>query len=155
MIDYWTAVWAAPAAVGFAMLFNVRRQALAFVAVIAVGARLVSDFGVNIGLSLIAADYVAALLVGIVAYSLAPVMGEASPVFAFAPIIPLIPGMYAISALEALANWITLDPKGADGAARFAAAASSGFTAAAIILALCLGAISPLLILPRHRTAED
>lgn len=151
MIDLWTALWAAPAAVGFAMLFNVRRHALGVVAVIAVGARLVSDLCVNAGMQLIAADYVAAFAVGVVAYLLAPRTGEAAPVYAFAPIIPLFPGKYAIAALESLVTWITTDAAGADAEARFTSAAASGFTAAAITLALCLGAISPTLLLPKAR----
>lgn len=155
MIDVWTALWAGPAALGFAMLFNVRRHALLPIAGIAIGARVLSDVAVNAGLTLIVADYLAAFAVGMVAYTLAPATGEASPVYAFAPVIPLFPGKFAISALQALVVWITTNADGPDSEARLTSAASSGFTAAAIILALCLGAISPLLLFPGRRTAED
>jgi uncharacterized membrane protein YjjB (DUF3815 family) len=152
----WTVLWAAPAATGFAMLFNVRKRALPLVAAIAVLARFTSEFGQDRGLPLVAADFIAAFFAGAIAYSLGPRTGEASPVYAFAPVIPLIPGAVITHALASLMAWITTgttDQPG--GSAEFLVAASSGFTAAAVILALCLGAMSPMLLLPRSRTPED
>ena len=80
-----------PAATGFAMLFNVRVQALPIVAAIAVLAKLISLVAVNRGLTLIVADFAAAFIVG-PSPTLGPRLGEASPVFAFAPVIPLCRG---------------------------------------------------------------
>jgi uncharacterized membrane protein YjjB (DUF3815 family) len=152
----WSVLWAAPAATGFAMLFNVRKRALPIVAAIAVLARFVSDYGKDQGLPIVASDFIAAFIVGAIAYALGPRTGEASPVYAFAPVIPLIPGAVIAEALTSLMAWITSDRTDeAQAAADFIAAASSGFTAAAILLALCLGAISPTLLMPRTRTPED
>lgn len=156
MTSLWTVLWAAPAATGFAMMFNVRLRALPIVAAIAVLARFVSEQGQDLGLTIIAADFIAAFVVGAIAYTLGPRTGEASPVYAFAPVIPLIPGAVIAEALTALLAWISGSSTDNTVAGQdFIRAASSGFTAAAIILALCLGAISPMLLLPRTRTAED
>ena len=157
MISLWTVLWAAPAAVGFAVLFNVHRRALPIVAVVAVLARLISEQGQDWGLNLIAADYLAAFVVGAVAYTVGPALREASPVFAFAPVIPLVPGaIIAKSFIQSFAAWITSasadNPVHSD---QFIQTLGSAIWAAAILLALCLGAISPMLLLPRARTAED
>ena len=151
------ALWAAPAATGFAMLFNVRVRALPIVAAIAVLAKLISLVAVNRGLTLIVADFAAAFIVGAIAYTLGPRLGEASPGFAFAPVIPLVPGaIIAKSFIQSFAAWITSasadNPVHSD---QFIQTLGSAIWAAAILLALCLGAISPMLLLPRARTAED
>ena len=157
MSSLWHVLWAAPAALGFALIFNVRKRALPLVAVIAVLAKFISVFSVDQGLSLIAADFIAAFTVGAIAYTIAPRLGEASPVFAFAPVIPLIPGAVIAKAfILSFTTWITssgVTPE--QNSQDFVLAASSGLSAAAIVLGLCLGAISPMLLLPRARTAED
>ena len=150
------ALWAAPAATGFAMLFNVRVRALPIVAAIAVLAKLISLVAVNRGLTLIVADFAAAFIVGAIAYTLGPRLGEASPVFAFAPVIPLIPGVLLTDALRSLLIWVQSgDDQAPSSGADFLQFASSGFTAAAVVLVLCLGTLSPMLLMPRARTAED
>lgn len=149
-------LWAAPAAIGFAMVFNVRKRALPLVALIAVLAKFISVFAVHQGITIIAADFMAAFVVGAIAYTLGPRLGEASPVFAFAPVIPLVPGAVIAKSFITSVSWIASTPEEAVANSRdFLLAANSGASAAAIVLALCLGAISPMLLLPRARTAED
>lgn len=156
MISLWTVLWAAPAALGFAVLFNVHRRALPIVAVVAILARLISEQGQDWGLNLIAADYLAAFVVGAIAYTVGPAVREASPVFAFAPVIPLIPGVLLTDALRSLLIWVQSGGDQAPASStEFVDFASAGFTAAAVVLALCLGTLSPMLLLPRSRTAED
>ncbi|MEI2717923.1 MAG: threonine/serine exporter family protein [Candidatus Nanopelagicales bacterium] len=156
MISLWAVLWAAPAATGFAMMFNVRKRALPIVAAIAVLARFITEFAQAQGVTIVVADYFAAVVVGALAYTLGPRTHEASPVYAFAPVIPLIPGAILARALQSLLKWINSgganDPQAGQDFLEFA---SSGFTAAAIVLVLCLGALTPMLLLPRSRTAED
>lgn len=153
----WSVLWAAPAAIGFALLFNIRAKALPIVAAIAVLAKFISFYGQHHGVTVIAADFIAAFAVGSIAYTIGPRLGEASPVFAFAPVIPLVPGAVIANAfITSFTPWITgSSVDGQTDGQEFLQAASSGFSAAAIMLALCLGAISPMLLLPRARTAED
>lgn len=150
-------LWAAPAAVGFAMLFNVRKRALPLIAVIAVLAKLIVVLAEQQGLSVIAADFAAAFVVGSIAYTLAPRLGEASPVFAFAPVIPLVPGAVIAKAfIEGFTTWLSAPSEAAsEYSEQFITTLSTGLSAAAMVMALCLGAISPMLLLPRYRTAED
>lgn len=157
MTSLWSVLWAAPAATGFALVFNVRKRALPLVALIAVMAKFISALGINLGLSVISADFIAAFAVGAIAYSIAPRLGEASPVFAFAPVIPLVPGAVIAKAfIVSFTTWITESGGSAEqNSQAFVLAASSGLSAGAIVLGLCLGAISPMLLLPRARTAED
>lgn len=156
-MSLWTVLWAAPAAAGFALLFNVRRRALPVVAAIAVLAKFISVFCQDHGYTLIASDFVAAFTVGAIAYTLGPRLGEASPVFSFAPVIPLIPGATITKVFfGSFLVWITkAGSENAQNSVEFISAASSVFSAAAVVLSLCLGAISPMLLLPRARTAED
>ena len=155
-MSMWMALWAAPASLGFAMIFNVRRTALPLVAAIAVLAKLIAMFCMQQGLALLVADFLAAFVVGAIAYTIAPRLGEASPVFAFAPVIPLVPGsVIAKSFITSFTTWVASPEQASTHTQDFVVAMSSGLSAAAILMALCLGAISPMLLLPRARTAED
>ena len=156
MTSLWQVLWAAPAATGFAMLFNVRKTALPLVAGIAVLAMFVSKYSQHLGLTIIAADFIAAFIVGAIAYTLGPRLGEASPVFAFAPVIPLVPGsMFAKAFIASFNTWLTHPGGSPEVAEQFIASMTTGLSATAIVIALCLGAISPMLLLPRARTPED
>lgn len=148
-------LWAIPAALGFAMFFNVRRRALVPIAVIAFLAHAIDYFIRDAGGNAVSGAFVGAFFIGCVAYTLGPWTKEAAPVYAFAPVIPLIPGAYMLDAMKSLTAWLT---KGADDSAAaeiLTQATSSALTAAAITLALAIGTISPMLLLPRARTAED
>lgn len=153
----WHALWAAPAAMGMAVMFNVRPRALPIVGLIALLAKLLVLFAEEQGVTLIAASFAAAFLVGTVAYTLAPRLGEASPVFAFAPVIPLIPGaLIAKSFIYGFTTWLEAPTQAAtEYSQQFITTVSLGLSAAAVIMALCLGAISPMLLLPSARTPED
>ena len=149
-------LWAAPAAVGFAVLFNVHRRALPIVAVVAVLARLISEQGAGLGPEPHRRRLPRGIRRGAVAYTVGPALREASPVFAFAPVIPLIPGVLLTDALRSLLIWVQSgDDQAPSSGADFLQFASSGFTAAAVVLVLCLGTLSPMLLMPRARTAED
>lgn len=156
MSSLWTVLWAAPGAVGFAMLFNVRKSALPLIAVIAVLAQFIATYTKELGMTVIAADFLAAFIVGAIAYTIGPRLGEASPVYAFAPVIPLVPGSKLANAfIDSFNTWLTHPGGSAETVREFTAAVTSGVSASATVAALCLGAISPMLLLPRARTAED
>ena len=156
MSSLWHVVWAAPGAAGFAMLFNVRKSALPLVALIAVLALFIATYSRELGLTVIASDFLAAFVVGAIAYAIGPRLGEASPVYAFAPVIPLVPGSKLANAfIDSFNTWLTHPGDSVETVRAFTEAATTGLSAAATVAALCLGAISPMLLLPRARTAED
>jgi uncharacterized membrane protein YjjB (DUF3815 family) len=151
----WTIVFAAPAAVGFAVLFNVRRRALIPIAVLAVIAKGLAALLVGQDMSVVFASFVAALLVGVVAYTLGPATGEAAPVYGFASVVPLIPGVYVFQALQALESVVIARSGGVQALNPLLEAATNAITAAGILLALAIGVTSPVLLLPGTRTPED
>ncbi len=151
----WTIVFAAPAAVGFAVLFNVRRRALIPIAVLAVIAKGLAVLLVGQDMSVVFASFLAALLVGVVAYTLGPATGEAAPVYGFASVVPLIPGVYVFQALQALESVVIARSGGVQALNPLLEAATNAITAAGILLALAIGVTSPVLLLPGTRTPED
>jgi uncharacterized membrane protein YjjB (DUF3815 family) len=151
----WTVLFAAPAALGFAILFNVRRRALVPIALLAVLAKAVAVFLTVNQANVVVASFLAALLVGVIAYILGPVTGEASPVYAFAAVVPLIPGVYVFQALQSLESVVIADSGGVQALSPLVEAATNGITAAGILLALAIGVTSPVLLLPGTRTPED
>ena len=151
----WTIVFAAPAAVGFAVLFNVRRRALIPIAVLAVIAKGLAVLLVGQDMRVVFASFLAALLVGVVAYTLGPATGEAAPVYGFASVVPLIPGVYVFQALQALESVVIARSGGVQALNPLIDAATNAITAAGILLALAIGVTSPVLLLPGTRTPED
>ena len=151
MIDPFLSLWAAPAAVGFALFFNVRRRTLVPIALLAVAAHLVRSGLEDLGVHLAGASLAAAFLVGAAAYLLGPATGEASPVYAFAPVIPLIPGTLLFDGLESLGELVS--SAGATDAATVlvVSALDDLLTAGAVVLALALGTTAPGLLRPRAR----
>ena len=151
MTDPWLSLWAAPAAVGFALFFNVRRRTLIPIAVLAVAAHLVREVVLDFGGNLAAASFVAAFLVGAAAYLLGPATGEASPVYAFAPVIPLIPGSLLFDGFEALGHVVSSATASEESGELLILAMQDLLTAGAVVLALALGTTAPGLLRPRAR----
>lgn len=151
----WSVLYAGPVALGFAILLNARRRALAPIVVLAVLAKALSDALEAQGATIVLASFLGALLVGSVAYTLGPATGEASPVYAVAPIIPLVPGGYIFAALQPLETIVDASARGLEALNPLTTAATNGITAAAILLALAIGATSPMLLMPRFRSPED
>lgn len=151
MSDPLLSLWAAPAALGFALIFNVRRRALVPIAILAVSAHLLRGWLESIGWDVVSASFAAAFLTGSAAYISAPLTGEASPVYAFAPVIPLVPGTMLFDGLEAISQLTRTAVTGAEEVAQFTMASQKIFTAAAVVLALAFGATAPALLRPQAR----
>ena len=151
MTDPWISLYAAPAAVGFALTFNVRGRALLPIAVLAVIAHLLRSLLEGQGISLVGASFAAAFVIGAAAYVLGPATGEASPVYSFAPVIPLVPGSLLFSGLEGLAVLITERVPGTEPVPFAVGALDDLLTAAAVVLALALGSTAPSLMRLRSR----
>ena len=151
----WTVLFAAPTAVGFAIMFNVRRRALAPVAVLAVLGKGLQALLISHEANVVVATFAAALLIGTVSYTLGPATGEASSVYGFASVIPMIPGGYVLQALQAVESVVVARSGGLQALTPLIEAATNGITATAILFALAIGVTSPMLLLPATRTPED
>jgi uncharacterized membrane protein YjjB (DUF3815 family) len=108
------------------------------------------------GASLPVSSLVAALLVGTTAAVVAPRTDQATPIYSFAPVIPLIPGTYIFTALQAAIELTELTPNSPETGAVVDAAMVSVATATLTIVALAVGAIAPGLLIGQHlaRLAE-
>jgi uncharacterized membrane protein YjjB (DUF3815 family) len=141
-------LWAAVAVLGFAMVFSVPRKTLAGVMAMSVGAHLLRSVALESGASLAVASGVAAVAVGLTAAVVAPRTGQATPIYAFAPVIPLIPGTHLFTALTAMLDLAA--PEQQDVTATVNTVLAEGATAGLTILALAVGTIGPtLLVGPR------
>jgi uncharacterized membrane protein YjjB (DUF3815 family) len=152
MTAWWMSLWAAPAALGFALFFNVRRRTLLPIAVLAVLAHLLRAWLLSLGWDLVSASFAAAFLTGAAAYVMGPLTGEASPVYAFAPVIPLVPGSLMFDGLQELAE-VTRASSSQD-LTGFSVAGQQLVTAGGVVLALAFGATAPGLLRPKARQAH-
>lgn len=141
-------LWAGLAVLGFAMVFSVPRRTLPGIVVLSIAAHLLRSVCLEQGASLPAASLVAALFVGITAAIVAPRTGQAIPIYAFAPVIPLVPGVYMFDALTGLLDLTST--AGADPASVVDVVFVDATIATLTIVALAVGAISPTLLLGRR-----
>lgn len=142
-------LWAGVAVLGFAMVFSVPRRTLPGIMLLAIAAHLVRSFMLSVvGASLPLASLVAALGIGFTAAVLAPRTDRATPIYAFAPVIPLIPGTYMFTALQALMALTTIKGKDIDATVNTALVSTS--TATLTVIALAVGTIAPGLIIGRQ-----
>jgi uncharacterized membrane protein YjjB (DUF3815 family) len=143
-----TSLWAGLAVIGFAMVFAVPRRSLPGIIALAAVAHLLRAVLLDQGAALPLASFVAAVFVGFTAAVAAPRTGESTAIYAFAPVIPLVPGTYMFEALTGLLDLTT------GGVADPSAVVDTTVTDVAIasltIVALAVGAISPTLILGRR-----
>jgi uncharacterized membrane protein YjjB (DUF3815 family) len=138
---------AAVAVLGFAMVFSVPRRTLPGIMALAVAAHLTRSFILDRGGSLPLASLVAALLIGVTAAFVAPRTRQAKPIYAFAPVIPLIPGTYMFTALNDL---LTLTGTPEDTTAIVDDVVLNGSIATLTVFALAVGSIGPTLMAGRR-----
>jgi uncharacterized membrane protein YjjB (DUF3815 family) len=147
-MSWWMSAWAGLAVLGFAMVFSVPRRTLPGIVALAIAAHLLRSFALEQGAALPLASFVAALFVGFTAAVVAPRTGQATSIYAFAPVIPLIPGTYMFEALRGVLELTT----GAvdDPSAVVDTAIIDGAIATLTIVALAVGTIGPTLVAGRR-----
>lgn len=151
-MNWVTSLWAGLAVLGFAMVFSVPRRTLPGIVLLAIGAHLMRSYFLHLGAGLPEASFAAALFVGITAAIIAPRMNQATPIYAFAPVIPLVPGTFMFNTLAgALA--LASPSDSADIPDVVDRAIVAGSTATLTIIALAVGAIGPSLLVGRKLAA--
>lgn len=141
-------LWAGLAVLGFAMVFSVPRRTLPGIVALAIAAHLVRSLFLDQGAALPVASFAAAVLVGLTAAIVAPRTNQATPIYAFAPVIPLIPGTYMFDALTGVLDLTSGGQP--DPSAIVDAVVVSGSIATLTVIALAVGTISPTLLVGRH-----
>lgn len=142
-------LWAAPAALGFAVLFNVPPRALAACCGLAVLAMAIRNGVVAQGGDLVAGTLLAAIVVGFCAQALARTTGHVSPIYAISAVIPMVPGTFMYRAVQAMLRIATL-PAAVHGNALLEQAGVNAIRAGMILLAITIGIAAPRLVWPRR-----
>lgn len=144
------AMWSALAAAGFAMLFNVPRRSLPGCALIgACGYALRTILVEGIHLPLEPATLASAGLVGFMAMWLAQRYRVPSPVFAVPGVIPMVPGLFAYSAIINLIQAVTATPDAQS--VLLVESAINIIKTTLILLAIATGIILPVLLFRREK----
>ncbi|WP_432723088.1 threonine/serine exporter family protein [Jeongeupia wiesaeckerbachi] len=149
MSGWLISLWAAPAALGFALLFNAPPRALWPAAILAVVGRLLRDVVMHAGIDITLGTLIAALAIGALAEVWARRVRLAAPVFAISAAIPMVPGVSMYEAVHALMKLSGL-AAGQSGEAYLVEAGSSIVRAAMILLALTIGIAMPSLLMRRR-----
>lgn len=142
-------LWAAPAALGFALLFNVPPRALWICGALAVLGHAARKLVMILNGDIVFATLVAAILIGLIAEWWSARRNEPAIIYAISAAIPMVPGTYMYKAVQALLGIATL-PTGDSGEALLIAAGVSGVKAVMIVLALAFGIAAPILLWPKR-----
>ncbi|MCM1110903.1 MAG: threonine/serine exporter family protein [Clostridium sp.] len=145
------AIFAAVAAVGFAAISNPPRRAYLFCAFISAAghsARFLMMHQSLLGLHIVIASTLAALLVGILAVLLSPVSRTPAETCLFPSLLPMIPGTYAYRTFGALVLCLYRGHEG-EFPHYFYLLASNGLTCLFILLGMVIGATIPIFMLKR------
>jgi uncharacterized membrane protein YjjB (DUF3815 family) len=142
-------IWAAPAALGFALLFNVPPRALWMCGALAILGHSARKLVMTMHGDIVLGTLVAAILIGLIAEWWSTRRNEPAIIYAISAAIPMVPGTYMYKAVQALLGLATL-PASDNGQALLVAAGVSGVKAGMIVLALAFGIAAPLLLLPKR-----
>ncbi|WP_028454057.1 threonine/serine exporter family protein [Chitinilyticum litopenaei] len=144
-------LWAAPAALGFALLFNVPPRALLACGVLAIAGhaarKLAMDFG---GADIVFGTLIAALLIGFAAEWWGRRQRDVPLMYAISAAIPMIPGTFMYKAVQGLLGIAKLQANAA-GEAILVSAGVNIVKASMIVLALAFGIAAPHLLWPKHQ----
>ncbi|MCB9459034.1 MAG: threonine/serine exporter family protein [Anaerolineaceae bacterium] len=143
------ALWSGVAAVGFGVLFNVPRRALAYCALVgacghAVRTLMMDQFGMGIT----TATLLGALIVGFMSKFIARKLKMPSMIFGITGAIPMVPGVFAYQTMIGLVDLIHQEPGQIQ--ATLAEAAVNGVQTVALLGCLALGITAPTFLLERE-----
>lgn len=138
-------IWLGFAAIGFALLFNVPKRALASIFVIAALGGLTKFLLMEFEVGIILATLCGASFIGFLSILAAHKRNCPPITFAIPSVIPMIPGMFTYKAMIAIIQ--LTDKKDPDNyASLFFEGANNGLKAIFIVIALAIGVAVPLLI---------
>ncbi len=139
-------LFAAVAAIGFAIISNPPRKAILISALLAAAGHAFRYFLIHaLELNLPAASFFAALLIGMLSIPFARYIHCPAEVFSFPSLLPMIPGMYAYKTVLGLTRFIqsTHEADSLDSLLEFF---RNGSTALFVLFALVVGVAIPIFI---------
>jgi uncharacterized membrane protein YjjB (DUF3815 family) len=144
------ALWSALAALGFAILFNVRRRVLPWCALFGAIGHAVRTLLMSGGAGMEIATLVGALVVGFLAWGLARRLRMPAPIFGVAGAIPLVPGRLAYEAMLGLLQLTTASSLVVQQTL-LAEAAVNGVRVAIMLTSIAIGIAFPALVFDREK----
>lgn len=143
------AFFAAIAAIGFAAISNPPKRAYLYCAIIAAvghSARFLMMQDSILGLHIVIASTIAALIVGVLAVLLSPIARTPAETCLFPSLLPMIPGIYAYKTFGGLVMCLYRGVEG-DFDHYFYLFASNGMTCLFILLGMVVGSTIPIFLL--------
>lgn len=143
------AAFAALAAIGFAAISNPPRQAYWCCALIAAAghsARFLMMHEAGLGMHIVGASAIAALIIGVLSVALSPIVRMPAETCLFPSLLPMIPGIYAYKTFGGLVMCLTTRGQG-DFDHYFYLFASNGLTCLFILLGMVVGGTIPIFLL--------
>ena len=145
------AFFAAIAAIGFAIISNPPRRALAISALLAAvghGLRYILMHASFIEWNIISSSFFAAISIGLLALPFAKAIRCPAEVFSFPSLLPMIPGMFAYKSVQALAKFIVCTSY-EDSMRYIEVFFRNGITTIFVLFALVVGASIPIFLFPK------
>ncbi|GAA5216105.1 threonine/serine exporter family protein [Corallincola platygyrae] len=142
------AFFSAIPAIGFAMLFNVPKKALAYCGAAAAIAHSLRTLLISFGMSVELGSFLVSVLVGVLAFHWAKKKLVPEQVFTVAAIIPMIPGKFAFATMVGL---VQLNIDGAVSPWLLGDVIDNGLKTLFILGALSVGLAIPQLFLERSK----
>ncbi|MBD5313746.1 MAG: threonine/serine exporter family protein [Duncaniella sp.] len=142
------AFFAAIAAIGFAAISNPPKQAYFYCALIAAighSARFLMMHQALLGMHIVIASTLAALIIGILAVLLSPIAKTPAETCLFPSLLPMIPGIYAYKTFGGLVMCLYHGHEG-EFEHYFYLFASNGLTCLFILLGMVVGATAPIFL---------
>lgn len=143
------AAFAAIAAIGFAAISNPPKQAYwtcALIAALGHSARFLLMHESLFGMHIVGASTIAALIIGVLAVALSPLVRMPAETCLFPSLLPMIPGIYAYKTFGGLVMCLTTQGQ-ADFDHYFFLFASNGLTCLFILLGMVVGGTLPIFLL--------
>lgn len=138
-------IWLGLAAIGFAVLFNVPKRALATIFVIGALGGLVKFFMIEQGIGIVLAAFCGASLIGLISVMAAHNRKAPPMIFAIPAVIPMIPGFFAYKAMVGIIE-LTAEKDHELYTKLFFETVNNGLSALFVLVALSGGVAIPLLI---------
>lgn len=140
-------LFAAVAAIGFAVISNPPRKAILGCAILAAVGHGLRYFLLNhLGVDISTASLFAAFSIGLLSLWFARRIHCPAEVFAFPSLLPMIPGMYAYKTILALMKFLTDAPAGAKSAELITEIFRNGLTTVFVLFALVIGVALPIFL---------
>ena len=144
------AIWSAVAALGFAVLFNVPPRTLIYCALCGAAGHALRTLLMQTGMGIEISTLLGATLVGFMALAFARYLQVPAALFGITGSIPLVPGVFAYSAMIGLIHIATTDPLTV-GTPELVEVVVNAVKTALILIAIAFGIAAPSLMFNRQK----